>query len=127
MATQPILQSVTLPWPDSNAGYIEDYGMGAVSIEMANGNYSFQILHGAKRSFALKWTAISDGDWAYVRAAYDALLSTGGANNFTAPTGSLYTVTPDTNNPALEATAINTPGGLRWNVSMRLREVRVIV
>lgn len=124
MATQPTLQGYTLPWPSSDSGYNEGYGQRAVSLEMANGNYAFQrITTAAKREFTIEWVAISDSEYTTVKSAYDALLSTGGSNNFTAPTGSTYTVTPAANNPQLDARYINTPGGVRWSVTMKLRQV----
>ena len=124
MATQPILQGSTLPWPAADDGYNESYGQRAIHIETANGNYTFQrVTTTAKREFTLNWSAIADADYTTIKTAYDALLSTGGSNNFTAPTGSTYTVTPAGGNPPLDARYINTPGGARWAVSMRLREV----
>ena len=124
MATQPVLQGFTLPWPKASDGYGESYARRAVNIETANGNFVFQqVTTTGKREFSLEWVAITDAELATLRSAYDALLSTGGTNNFTGATGSTYTVTPAANNPTLEPRATNTPGGLRWNVSMKLREV----
>jgi len=124
MATQPVLQGSSLPWPTTENGFVEAYGQRAVNIETANGNYVFQrVTTTAKREFTLEWRAVSDSDYTTIKTAFDALLSTGGSNNFTAPTGSTYTVTPTSNNPPLDARYINTPGGARWDVTMRLREV----
>lgn len=124
MATQPVLQGSTLPWPQTEGGYREDYGQRAVNIETADGNYTFQrVTTAAKREFFMSWTAISDADFTTIKTAYDALLSTGGSNNFTAPTGTTYTVTPVGNNPPLDAQWINSPDAPRWTVTMRLREV----
>lgn len=123
MATQPVLQGSTLAWPAAEGGYSETYGQRAVSIETANGNYVFQrVTTTAKREFTLEWRAISNSEYSTIKTAFDAMLSTGGTSNFTAPTGSTYTVTPIANNPPLDAQYINTPGGVRWNVTLRLRE-----
>ena len=124
MATQPVLQGSTLAWPKSEGGYEEKYGQRAVSIETANANLVFQrVTTTGKREFALAWAAITAAQLTTIRTAYDALLSTGGTNNFTAPSGSTYTVTPMRDNPPLDYEFLNTPDGGRYNVSMKLREV----
>lgn len=121
MATQPVLQGDTLPWPSA---YEEKYGQRAVSFETANANLVFQrITTTAKREFTLTWTAISNADRGTILDAYDALLSTGGTDNFTSIHGDLFTVTPMPGNPPLEGEFLNTPGGGKYNLSMRLREV----
>lgn len=124
MATQPVLQGTTLPWPKADGGYEESYAMRAVSVETANGNLVFQrITTSAKREFTLSWQAITNGDRGNILAAYDALLSTGGTNNFTSIHGNTYTVTPLPNNPPIVGEFLNTPGGGKYNVTIKLREV----
>jgi hypothetical protein len=124
MATQPILQGYTLPYPEADDGYGETYGMRAVSLETANANLVFQrVTTTGKREFSLSWIAISNTELGTIRSAYDALLSTGGSSNFTAVSGSTYTVTPMPNNPPLVPKYREAPDGARWDVSMRLREV----
>lgn len=98
--------------------------MRAVSVETANGNLVFQrITTSAKREFTLSWQAITNGDRGNILAAYDALLSTGGTNNFTSIHGNTYTVTPLPNNPPIVGEFLNTPGGGKYNVTIKLREV----
>jgi hypothetical protein len=124
MATQPVLQGNTLAWPKAEGGYQERYAQRAASLETANGNYVFQrITTAAKREFTLSWAAITAAQLSTIRTAYDALLSTGGSSNFTAPTGSTYTVTPLRDNPPLDIEYVHTPDGGRYNVAMQLREV----
>lgn len=124
MATQPILQSITLPWPKNPDGYQERRGQRAITLETAGSNLVFQrITTTAKREFVLSWVALSDGDYDDVNDAYDDLLNNPTTTNFTSPTGDTYTVTPAQGNPALEWEYINTPGGNRWSTSMRLREI----
>jgi hypothetical protein len=123
MATQPVLQGSTLAWP-ADDGYKERYAQRAASLETANGNLVFQrITTAGKREFVLSWKALTSSQLSTIRTAYDALLSTGGSSNFTAPTGSTYTVTPLRDNPALDIEYVHTPDGGRYNVSMQLREV----
>lgn len=124
MAVQPVLQGLTLPWPQADDGYSEDYGMRAVSLEMANGNLVFQrITTGAKREFTLSWRAILNADRGTILDAYDLLLSTGGSNNFTSIHGTTYTVTPLPGNPPIKSTFVLLRGGGRYDVTLKLREV----
>ena len=124
MATQPVLQGETLPWPRNPGGYAERRGQRAVSLETANSNLVFQRLTTtAKREFVLVWAAISNSEYATINTAYDLLLSSPTTSNFTAPTGTTYTVTPAQNNPPLDAEYTETPAGGVWDVQMRLREI----
>ena len=123
MATQPVLQGSTLPYPKADDGYSETYAQRAVSLETANSNLVFQrVTTTGKREFTLAWFAITNTEMGTIRTAYDALLSTGGSSNFTAITGSTYTVTPMPNNPPLTTDYVSAPDGVRWNVTMKLRE-----
>jgi hypothetical protein len=124
MATQPVLQAVTLPWPRNPGGYQERRGQRVVNIETAGSNLVFQrITTSAKREFVLSWVALTGSDYTSINSAYDDLLANPTNNNFTAPTGTTYTVTPAPGNPPLEWTYTETPAGARWEVQMRLREI----
>lgn len=121
MATQPILQGTTLPWPSE---YEEKYGIRAASLELANGNLAFQrITTSAKREFHISWDIVSNGDRGDILAAYDNLLAVGGTNNFTSIHNDTFTVTPLPGNPPIDSTFINAPGGGKYKLSIKLREV----
>lgn len=124
MATQPVLQGDTLPWPKNPDGYQERVGQRAVSLETANSNLVFQrITTAVKREFTLSWVLLDDSDKATVDGAYAELLSAPASSNFTAPTGNTYTVTPSQGNPPLEWAMTLHPAGNRWATTMRLREI----
>jgi len=124
MATQPVLQGTTLAWPKNPGGYAERVGQRAVSLETANSNLVFQrITTAAKREFTLSWVLLDDSEKIAIDSAYAALLSSPASSNFTAPTGSTYTVTPAAGNPPLEWTYTQIQAGAGWETTMRLREI----
>lgn len=123
MATQPVLQGYTLAWPKNPDGYRETVAQRAVSLETANSNLVFQrITTSVKREFVLTWVLLDDSDKTTVNDAYAALLSSPSSSNFTAPTGTTYTVTPPAGNPPLDWALTIHPAGNRWATTMRLRE-----
>lgn len=123
MATQPVLQGTTLPWPRNPGGVAERSGPRAVSSLTAGGNLVFQRLTSSvRREFSLTWTNLTNTQYGTLRTAYAALLGTGGSNNYTHTDGSTYTVTPLDGCPPLEASYVETPAGGGWDVTMRLRE-----
>ena len=124
MASAPVLQGFTLAHVRNPGGYSQRRGQRAASLEVANSNLIFQrLISAAKAEFALTWVALTTSQYTTIASAYDALLSTGGSNNFTDPLGSTYTVTPMPDNPPLDAEYTETPRGGAWNVAMRLRQV----
>lgn len=124
MATQPVLQGTTLPWPKNPGGYVERNGQRAVSLETAGANLVFQrITTSVKREFALSWVLVDNSDKNAIDDAYAELLSAPTSSNFTSPAGATYTVTPPPGNPPLEWEYIEMPAGERWSTTMRLREI----
>lgn len=124
MATQPVLQGTTLPWPKNPGGYIERNGQRAVSLEMASANLVFQrITTSVKREFTLSWVLLDDSDKNSIDDAYAELLSAPTSSNFTSPAGGTYTVTPPPGNPPIEWEYLEAPAGAKWSGTMRLREI----
>lgn len=124
MATQPILQAITLPYPQNPGGYIERRAQRAVTLTTAGANLVFQrITTAAKREFVLTWVALTDAEYDDVNDAYDDLLVAPTNNNFVSPAGDTYTVTPAEGNPPLEWQYTETPRGAAWSTQMRLREI----
>lgn len=124
MATQPVLQGATLPWPKNPGGFVMRRGERALSLETANANLVFQrITTTAKREFTLSWVALDDSDKNTVDGAYDDLLDSPASSNFTAPNGTTYTVTPAQGNPPLEWEYTEARAGALWATTMRLREI----
>ena len=124
MATQPVLQGDTLPWPKNPGGYVERTGQRAVSLETAGSNLVFQrITTTAKREFTLTWVLLDTSEKNTVNSAYAELLSGPTSSNFTSPAGATYTVTPAPGNPPLEWSYTETPAGAKWETTMRLREI----
>lgn len=116
--TQPILNGTFLPNP---AEYREQRAFRGSKAEMADGSMAFDVVNGtAKRIYTLTWTAISDANKAIVETAYDGLKTS--STTFTPPSGAAATTVTRTDRE-IEFTALRTASGLRWNVSIELREV----
>ena len=116
--TQPILGGASLPNP---AEYKEQRAFRGAMTEMADGSVVFDVVDAdTKKLYTLTWKTISNANKVLVEAVYDALKIASAA--FTPPTGAAETNVTRTDKE-IEFTVLNTAAGLRWNVSMELREV----
>ncbi len=89
--------------------------------EMADGSVVFDVVDAdIKKVYTLTWKTITDANKAIVEAAYDAMKTASAA--FTPPTGASETTVTRTDRE-IAFDVLKTAFGLRWNVSMELREV----
>jgi hypothetical protein len=115
--TSTQLAGVTLA-PVCSYSVNSQYVGGAVTL--ANGAIRRDLMaSGAKRRFSLAWVALTDAQLATVRTQYT--LAVTGDVAFTGPDGASCTVNAGAN-PALNAEAYRTAGGLRWRASLELWE-----
>lgn len=123
-ATQPVLAGTTLPHPQGEDGFRERVGFRGVSVEMASGAQSTDlVVSGAKRTFVVSWTTITAAEKAAIITALTAIKESSGS--FTSPDSTVYTVTRD-GDADLEFKYVQTAGGnFHYDVtgSLRLREV----
>lgn len=119
--TQPVLKGNTLPHPSD---YSEPIGYRGAFAEMADGAVFFDAVDSAtKRRFILKYQNISSTDRSTIITAFVAIKDSYTSNNFTAPTGTTYTVTRDDSQLEIDWSAVVSNGALRWSGELRLREV----
>lgn len=116
--TQPVIGIYTLPHPSE---YREQRQFRGAMAEMANGAVAFDVVNtNPKRVYTLTWRAISDADRATLQNAYDSLKTADAS--FTPPTGD-GAVTVTRTPRELVFDGIKAAGGLRWQVTLELREV----
>ena len=116
--TTPILNGTTLPNPEQ---YREQRAFRGAMAEMADGSVAFDVVNlAAKRLYTLTWRNLTDAQKAIVETTFDALR--GAAVDFTPPTGDAATSVTRTE-AELTFDVQLSAAGLRWNVSMELREV----
>ena len=122
--TQPVLASNNLPHPAPD-GYRETVEFRGASTEMADGTVVYDLVNStAKHVFILKWQNLTTTQRGTVETAWAAIKSSYSASNYTAPTGTSYTVTRDPGQRTLDWQAQIVAGGtLRWSGELRLREV----
>lgn len=116
--TQPILNGTNLPAPSE---YKEQRQFRGAMAQMADGSVAFDLVNtAAKRVFTLTWKLLSDANKVVIESVYDAMMMV--AVDFTSPSGAAATVVTRTENE-IAFDVVNVAAGLRWNVSMELREV----
>jgi hypothetical protein len=123
MATQPVLATKTLPWPQDPDGYSYDYEFRGASRQMADGSLVIDLVQAtAKHVFVLKWNGLTDTQLGDIEDAYDAIAAA--SASFTGLDGTTYTVM---RNPEVkfQPTAHAIAGGkaIEWSASIGLREV----
>jgi len=123
--TQPVLATNNLAHPKSPDGYSETLLYRGASLEMADGTVVWDLVNtDAKHEFTLKWEGLTSAERATIETAFAAIKSSYSASNFTAPTGSSYTVTRHPSQDTLEWQATIIAGNtLRWSTTLKLREV----
>ncbi|MFN8493141.1 MAG: hypothetical protein U0350_36395 [Caldilineaceae bacterium] len=118
----PSLAGYTLAPP--SAYDEEDVIRGGVGT-MADGSVYFEVVTTTttKREFALGWEMATDTQLAIIRMAWTAIATSYSSNNFISLTGGTYTVTRHPDQKLFKVSAVKTAQGVRWKVSLRLREV----
>ena len=115
--TQPVLDGTALP-PISD--YDEQREFRGGMAEMADGSVAFDVVSTTpKKLYTLTWKLIVDADKVVIEAAYDAMMTA--TVTFTPPNGALATNVKRTKQQ-IKFVVLKTATGLRWNVSMELRE-----
>lgn len=90
---------------------------------MANGSLVVDVVNTAyKRNFTLTWRAITAAKKGDILTAYQGTALSNSAS-FTGPDNTTYTVTIADPASGLTSKAVQTAGGLRWDVVMKLREL----
>ena len=116
--TQPILGGTTLPHPSE---YKEARLFRGAMVEMADGSAAFDVVNtNAKKLYTLTWKAVTDTNKGTIETAFDAMKTASVA--FTPPSGAGATTVTRTDKD-LAFDVIRAAPGLRWNVTMELREV----
>lgn len=116
--TQPVLGSYTLP---HISGYEETRGFRGAMVEMADSTVHFDnVVSGAKRTFVLSWTMLTDTEKGTIESAYDALATA--TKTLTIPSGG-GTTTVSRTKTELKFIPLKATDGLLWSTSMELREV----
>lgn len=123
--SQPVLATNNLPHPAGPSGYDEQLEFRGAPSEMADGSVMFDLVNPTgKHLFVLKWENITATQKATVETAWTAIYMSYSANNFTAPTGTTYTVTRDPGQTKIDwKSTITGAGELVWSGELRLREV----
>ena len=122
--TQPVLAGNTLPYPAAPGGYDESIEYRGGSAEMADGSVVFDLVNATgKHLFVLRWQNITGTQKATVETAYAAIKTSYTSNNFTAPTGTTYTVQRDPGQAKIDWKSEISKGSLVWSGELRLREV----
>ena len=123
--TQPVLEGNTLPYPASPDGYTEELLYRGASQEMADGTIVWDLVNtSVKREFTIKWVGLTSTDKTTVETAFEAIKISYTASNFTAPTGSTYSVTRHPSQDTLRWDSVITAGAtLRFGTTIKLREV----
>lgn len=120
MATQPVLGGTTLPWPD-NDGYQENTGYRGAGRIMADGSVVFDVVNTSlKRRFTLTWSTLTASEKATVETAFATVRDS--SASFTAPTGTVYTVTRDDQTGDLDMPAKAVNGVFLFQCTLVLRE-----
>jgi len=122
MATQPVLEGTTLAYPYD---YEEQAEFRGASVETADASVYFDLAQTSlKHLFTLRFRGLTTSQRTDIETAYTALKSNYTTSNFTAPTGTTYTVTRDPAQKELRWQAQPVAGGtLYWQTELRLREV----
>ena len=120
MAVAPVLAGSTLADVASD-GYAEKLNYRGVQTEMASGAVVTDLVTAdVKIEFTLSWTMITIAERVTIDAALEVIKSSYAASNFTAPTGTVYTVTRD---GGISWSGRAVADGLRWDGTLKLREV----
>lgn len=125
--TQPVLAGTTLPYAASADGYGEGYEYRGGMRRMADGSVVVDLVQASgKRRFRLFWPSLTNTQKESIITAFSAIKDTSGS--FTAPTGTVYTVTRDPEAPDLQFDAFGVADGsgshnLRYRCTMYLVEV----
>ena len=118
--TTPILAGTTLPNPSE---FTISRNYRGTTTEMADGTVRIDLVSTtAKHVFTLAWTGLTSTQVGTVTTAFDAIKESYSASNFTAPNGTVYTVTRDSE---LSWDTFHSTGNLRYNSRnpLVLREV----
>ncbi len=123
--TTPALGGQTLAEPAADGGYKEELFYRGASVLMADGSIKIDLVQStAKLEFTLKWTGITTAQRTTIETAFATIKTSFSSNNFTAPTGTQYTVTRHPSQDTLDWDSTMIAGNtLRWGTSMKLREV----
>ena len=123
--TTPVLGGQTLKDPAVDGGYKEEIIYRGASVTMADGSIKFDLVQAtAKHEFTLKWTAMTSAQKTTLETAFATIKTSYSNNNFTAPTGTQYTVTRHDSQGTLKWDSDIIAGNtLRWGTSLKLREV----
>ncbi len=116
--TTPVLGATTLPNPSD---FEKKRAFRGSMTEMADGSVAFDVVStNVKHAYTLKWAQLDDTDKGKIETAYDAMKTA--SVSFTPPDGSsAATVTRTETEPTF--VMVTTALGLRWNVTLELREV----
>jgi len=121
MATQPVLASNTLPWPDAVGGHtVTRSYRGGVAIMASGAQVTDLVQTGEKHVIKLKWSAITSSELSTLLTAVAAVKNT--SASYTDLTGTSYTVTLDGAYEVTYSSRLVAGGVIRYATELHLRE-----
>jgi hypothetical protein len=113
----PTLNGVTLPHV-SRFDYVRLKRGGRLTL--ASGKVATSLITGSKHVFTLSWLALTEANMTTIEGAVDA--AEGADVTFRSPRDLTYTVRAAADSDGLQVQAVRAAGGLRFNVTIVLRE-----